>query len=78
MYRTKKKSELKLYTACLPSEVKLKPQASNVKETCYVDALFMLPKSQQPNCNPYCYQNRNYSYKSTKDFSDVHAKPAKF
>lgn len=36
-----KKSELKLYTACLPSEVKLKPQASNIKEICYVDALFM-------------------------------------
>lgn len=42
----------KLSTACLPSEVKLKLQAGNVKEIC-VDALFMWSKSGQPNCNSY-------------------------
>lgn len=44
----KNKSELKLYTACLPSEVKLNSQANNVKEICYIDALFMVPKSGWP------------------------------
>jgi len=51
VFRTTKKTEL--YTACLPSEVKLKSQLSNLKDICYVDTLFMLPVSEKPNYNPY-------------------------